>query len=53
MADLCTAIHGRKSGGGCEINKDNDIFKHCSAVGGKLNGDKCIIPNDKLKELAR
>lgn len=52
--DLCRAVRGRKLDRGCEVDSSNAIFKHCTAVGGKLeNGGKCVISEEKLRQLIK
>lgn len=52
--DLCRAVKGnRTSEGKCGVDSSSPLFKHCTSVGGEMKGGKCIISEDRLRELTR
>jgi hypothetical protein len=51
MVDLCKSIKGVKEGDNCAVGPEHQIFKHCQAIGGTVQGNKCIISEERLKQL--
>ena len=49
--DLCRAIKAERKGENCLIDKNNDIFKHCKAIGGQEKDGKCVIGEERLRQL--
>lgn len=52
--DLCRSIKGQKQGDDqCSVDDTSPIFKHCTAIGGNIKNGKCIISEERLKELVK
>lgn len=49
--DLCKSIKGTKEGENCAVGTEHQLFKHCKAIGGEERSGRCIISEERLRQL--